>query len=89
MKDKPAKCAAQNGIAKSDVVSQIARIVRKNGLSYEDWRYITKRVRQECDLRPAKKGKRLPNVLAADDFRSFYKVVDQADDVQHSLMLDR
>ena len=39
------------------------------------------------DLRPAKKGRRLPRILNADDFRKFYIVVDQADDVQHALML--
>lgn len=79
--------ASQNGNAKSKIVSQIARIVRKHGLSYDDWRYVSKRVRQKCELRPAKKPKRLPKVLNADDFRRFYKIVDQADDVQHALML--
>jgi integrase/recombinase XerD len=44
-------------------------------------------VRQKCDLRPAAKPKRLPRVLTADQFRQFYKVVDQAEDVQHALML--
>ena len=78
---------SQKGKAKSEIVSQIARIVRKHGLNYEDWRYISKRVRQACELRPAKKPKKLPKVLNADDFRRFYRVVDQADDVQHSLML--
>lgn len=78
---------SQNGKAKSEIVSQIARIVRKHGLTYDDWRYVSKRVRQACELRPAKKPKKLPKVLNADDFRRFYRVVDQADDVQHSLML--
>jgi integrase/recombinase XerD len=44
-------------------------------------------VRKECDLRPAKKGRRLPRTLTTDHFRRFYEVVDKADDVQHSLML--
>jgi integrase/recombinase XerD len=44
-------------------------------------------VRQECGLRPAKKGKRLPRVLTADAFQKFYAVVDKADDIQHALML--
>src|SRR5205823_4915277 len=39
------------------------------------------------DLRPAKKGRKLPRILHGDDFRKFYEAVDQADDVQHSLML--
>ena len=36
---------------------------------------------------PAEAGKKLPRILTADDFRRFYQVVDQADDVQHSLLL--
>jgi integrase len=39
-----------------------------------------------CDLQPAKKGRKLPRVLTADEFRKFY-AVDKADDVQHALML--
>ena len=79
--------ASQNEKAKSEIVSQVARIVRKHGLDYEGWRYIAKQVRQECSLRPAKKGRRLPRILNADDFRRFYEAVDRADDVQHALML--
>jgi integrase len=87
MIENDANGASQNGKAKSEIVSQIARIVRKHGLGYDDWRYVSKRVRQVCELRPAKKAKKLPKVLNADDFRRFYKIVDQADDVQHALML--
>lgn len=79
--------ATQNEKAKSEIVSQLARIVRRAGLDYEGWRYVAKQVRKECQLRPAKKGRRLPKVLNADDFRRFYETVDKADDVQHSLML--
>lgn len=79
--------ATQNEKAKSEIVSQVARIVRRAGLDYEGWRYVAKQVRKECQLRPAKKGRKLPRILTTDDFRLFYQVVDQADDVQHSLML--
>ena len=80
-------CVSQNGKAKSEIVLEIARIVRKHGLDYDGWRYISKRVRQKCELHPAKKGRKLPRILTADDFRRFYQAVDRADDVQHSLML--
>jgi integrase len=78
---------SQNGRAKSQVVAQIVRIVRKAGLDYDGWRYVAKKVRQACDLRPTKKGRKLPRILTAEDFRRFYKAVDQADNVQHALML--
>ena len=83
---KRAKCASQNESAKSpkaELVDEVARLVRKAGLDYDDWRYAARRVREKCDLRPAKKPKRLPRVLTADEFRRFYRIVDQADDVQH------
>jgi integrase len=87
MTENSPKGVSQNGKAKSEIVAEIARIVRKHGLDYDEWRYISKRVRQKCELRPVKKGRKLPRILTADDFRRFYQVVDQADDVQHSLML--
>jgi integrase len=87
MTETTANFDTQNGSTKSGIVAQIARLVRKAGLDYEGWRYVAKRVRKACDLKPVKKGKKLPRVLTADDFRKFYEVVDKADDVQHSLML--
>ena len=87
MSTNAASFATQNEKAKSEIVSQVARIVRRAGLDYEGWRYVAKQVRKACALRPAKKGRRLPRILNAADFRSFYEAVDKADDVQHSLML--
>lgn len=85
--ENPSDCESQNGNAKSEVVARIARIVRKAGLDYDGWRYVSKRVRKECSLTSRRKPKRLPKVLSSDDFRRFYEIVDRADDVQHSLML--
>jgi integrase/recombinase XerD len=85
--ETPSYCESQNGKAKSEIVSQIARIVRKAGLDYAGWRYVAKRVRKECCLQPAKKGRRLPKVLTGDDFRRFFEVLDRSDDIQHSLMI--
>lgn len=77
----------QNESAKSAVIARISRIVRKAGLDYDGWRYVSKMVRKECRLTSKRKPKRLPKVLNSEDFRRFYEVVDRADDVQHSLML--
>jgi integrase len=87
MAENDASFGSQNGKAKLEIISQIAKIVRRAGLDYEGWRYVAKQVRKECELRPAKKGRKLPRVLTTDDFRKFYGRVDRADDVQHSLML--
>lgn len=72
---------------KAKIIARISRLVKQAGLSYDDWRYIAKHVRRRCDLRVGKKPKKLPRVLNADEFRKFYKQVDQADDVQHALIL--
>ena len=74
-------------IKKAQLVAQVARMVQKRGLDYDGWRYVAKKVRQVCDLRPEKKGRRLPRVLTTEEFRRFYQVVDRAEDVQHALML--
>ncbi|AWM39099.1 hypothetical protein [Gemmata obscuriglobus] len=44
-------------------------------------------MRQACELRPARKGRKLPRVLNAEDFLRFYDAVDRADDDQHSLAM--
>jgi hypothetical protein len=83
-------CVSQNGKAKSrksEIVAKTSRLVRREGPTYDDWRYISRRVRQKCDLEPPKRAKKLPRILTPDSFRRFYRVVDQADDVQHALML--
>ena len=86
MPENPADNMTQNAKAKSpkaQLVAQIARLVKKAGLDYEGWRYVSKRVRRLCDLRPEKKGRRLPRVLTTEEFRRFYQMVDRAEDVQH------
>ena len=90
MTKNPPNFGSQNGKAKSQkvkTIAQISRIVRRDGLDYDDWRYVAKKVRQACDLRPGKQPKRLPRILNADEFRRFYVIVDRAEDVQHCLML--
>jgi integrase len=90
MKETPLSCGSQKAKAKSQkarLVVRISRLVRQAGLDYDGWRYVARRVRQKCEMKPPAKPKRLPRVLTAEEFRRFYKIVDQAADVQHSLML--
>lgn len=88
--ETPPNCVSQNAKAKSkksQLVSRITRLVRREGLDYEGWRYVSRQVRRKCHLKPPTKPQKLPRVLTAEEFRRFYKVVDQAEDVQHALML--
>jgi len=85
--ENPFNCVTQKRKAKLKMVPRVARLVRAEGLTYDDWRYVSRRGRQKCDLHPAKKPTKLPRVLNADEFRRFYQMVDRAEDVQHALML--
>jgi integrase len=87
MGEKPSDFETQSGSAKSTIIGQIVRLVRRGGLDSEGWSYVSKRVRPACELTPAKKGRKMPRVLGTDEFRRFYAEVDKADDVQHALML--
>jgi hypothetical protein len=73
-----ANFGTQTEIAKSMkavLIRRIARLVRQEGLDYEGWRYVAKKVRQLCRLKPDRKGRKLPNVLTAEQFRRFYHEV--------------
>jgi hypothetical protein len=69
-------CESEKQKVKLRLVSRISRWVRRAGLDYDGWRYVSLRVRKDCSLKPAKKGRRLPGVLTQADFRRFYVVVD-------------
>ena len=85
--ENAANCVSQKRKAKLKTVARIAKLVRAEGLTYEDWRYVSRRVRQKCELHPLKKPTKLPKVMTTDEFRKFYQIVDEAEDVQHALML--
>jgi integrase/recombinase XerD len=90
MAQNPADCVSQSKSAKSkyaNAIGQICRIARKHGWDYKDWRYVAKRVRGICDLKPERQRKALPRVLTTAEFERFYAVLDKVQDPQHALML--
>jgi integrase/recombinase XerD len=74
--ENPASFGTQN--TKAKLIKRIARLVRQDGLDYQAWRYVSKKVRQLCQLRPRKASRKLPRVLTEDEFRRFYAQVDKA-----------
>jgi integrase/recombinase XerD len=71
MPEYPSNDMTQNAKPKSSkaqLVARIARVVKKAGLDYAGWRYVSKRVRRLCDMRPEKKGRRLPVSLPLTSF---------------------
>lgn len=79
--------ATQNQKTKSGAIKKISKIVREQGWDYEDFRYAIRRVREECELKPSKKEKRLPRILSEDNFKKFYKALEKAGNIKHELML--
>lgn len=78
---------SQNEKTKSDAIKKISKIVRQEGWTYDDFRYVIRRVREECDLAPNKKEKRLPKILSEEDFKKFYKALEKAGNTKYELML--
>ena len=78
--ETPTNDMTQNASAKSPkahLVARIARLVRQAGLDYDGWRYVAKRVRKVCDLKPEKTGSRLPRVLTTEEFHRLYALVQR------------
>jgi integrase/recombinase XerD len=73
--------------AKKNVIQKIAKIVRQEGWDYDDLRYAYRRIREQLNLKPAKKPRGLPRVLPEEEFKKFYKEIEKADNLQHELML--
>ena len=73
--------------AKENVIQKIAKIVRQEGWDYDDLRYAYRRIREQLNLKPAKKPKRLPRVPSEEEFKKFYREIEKADNLQHELML--
>lgn len=72
---------------KEEAIKKISRIVREEGWDYEDFRYVYRRIREQLALRPAKKSKKLPQILSEEEFKKFYREIEKADNLQHELML--
>ena len=64
MTESTPTCVSQNEKAKSEIVSQIAKIVRRAGLDYQGWRYVAKQVRKECQLRPVRVFMTFPSMTS-------------------------
>jgi hypothetical protein len=56
--ENPINDASQKEKAKLRLVSRISRLIRRAGIDYEGWRYVSaQRVRKECSLQvPQRRG---------------------------------
>ena len=72
---------------KEKAIKKIIRIVRQEGWDYNDFRYAYRRVRETLDLKPTRRPKKLPRILSEEEFKKFYREIENAGNLQHELML--
>ena len=81
-------CVSQNESAKQDSIQRIVRIARKEHWSYEDWRYVSRRVRESLSLKPeAKKGNRIPRLMTAQELTRYLRALQDGGNLQHETMV--
>jgi integrase/recombinase XerD len=74
-------------MAKSAIVSQIARVARRAQLGYADFLYVCQRVRKKLGLTKSKKERKLPQLLSEAELKRFFREIQACGDVQHEIML--
>jgi site-specific recombinase XerD len=74
-------------MAKSAIVSQIARVARRARLGYADFLYVCQRVRKKLGLTKPKKERKLPQLLSEAELKGFFREIQACGDVQHEIML--
>ncbi|WP_425148686.1 tyrosine-type recombinase/integrase [Deinococcus sp.] len=73
--------------AKSEVVSQLVRLARRERLSYDDFAYVCQQARKKLKLKKTKREYRLPHLLTAEELTRFFKAVRDGGQVQHEIIL--
>jgi integrase/recombinase XerD len=73
--------------AKSEVISSIVRLVKKERLSYDEFAYVCQQVRRKLALKKPKRVRTLPHLLTADELDRFFSAVRSGGNVQHEIML--
>ncbi|OGH97658.1 MAG: hypothetical protein A2X43_14065 [Candidatus Margulisbacteria bacterium GWD2_39_127] len=70
---------------KAKLIKQIAATCRKEHFDYEDIKYIFRRVREELEVRPARKSKALPDIMTDEELKQFFSTIDKVN-IIHSIL---
>lgn len=73
--------------AKSEVVTQLVRLARRERLSYDEFGYVCQQARKKLGLKKPKRDRKLPQLLSAEELTSFFHSVRMSGNVQHEIML--
>ena len=68
-------------------VREIARIVQRARLSYDEFRRVCQEVRKLLDLKRPKRSRRLPQILPESALKAFYEAISAGGNLQHEIML--
>ena len=73
--------------AKSEMVTQLVRLARKEHLSYDEFGYICQQARKKLKLKKPKREQRLPQLLTSEELGRFFRAVREGGRVEHEIML--
>ncbi|CAM3755829.1 tyrosine-type recombinase/integrase [Deinococcus saxicola] len=73
--------------AKSEMVTQLVRLARKEHLSYDEFGYICQQARKKLKLRKPKREQRLPQLLTSEELGRFFQAVREGGRVEHEIIL--
>ena len=90
MLDTPKNCedfVAAKRNAKSEIVSRLVLMARKERLDYDDFLYVCQRARRKLGLCRPKRHRKLPQLLSEPDLKRFFRAIQECGEVEHEIML--
>lgn len=73
--------------AKSEMVTQLVRLARKEHLGYDEFGYICQQARKKLKLKKPKREQRLPQLLTSEELGRFFQAVREGGRVEHEIIL--
>ena len=73
--------------AKSEIVSRLVSMARKERLDYDEFLYVCQQARRKLGLRRPKRHRKLPQLLSEPDLKRFFRALQECGDVEHEIML--
>src|SRR5258707_7268892 len=73
--------------AKSEIVSRLVLMARKERLDYDEFLYVCQQARRKLGLVRPKRRRKLPQLLSELDLKRFFRAIQECGDVEHEIML--
>jgi len=66
---------------------ELVRVIRHHKLNYDTFRQAAHLARKHLGIKPPVRGRKLPKLLSESDLKSYFKAVDDTDNLQHQIIL--